>query len=146
MSDPEDVGTEVFTEEEVTSDEESTCELTIPIDKDHEYISSEEEPEPDVNITLAPEVEAEEAEENNGGEEKGDTETSNDTFHDAVESQSDEQSSEELSELSETESERPSTVRRSETPRKSRRVFTYDTVGGTPRIKRYTMHLASSIN
>ena len=95
----------------------------------------EETEEDDINVTPA---ETEDTDVVVGSPDEGgrtDAETSTDTFHDAVETPQEVSSSEDENSTSEDEEDRPSTVRRSERPRKPRRILTYDEVGG---ISRYT--------
>ena len=49
------------------------------------------------------------------------------------------------SDSSDQELERPQTVRRSARPRTSRRVLTYNKLGGTPKISRYTLYSCEDV-
>ena len=68
-----------------------------------------------------------------------DTETDADSYHDALEHQVDE-SSNNSSETDDGDEERPVT-RKSSRNIKPRQVYTYDTLGGTPRVRRFDIFL-----
>ena len=142
ISDPSDLETDRFSEDEaqLTADEEEKLDETVlTFSESEEEVSPEPEEETeeenDMNVTPAEAEGADVVVESTDEGGKTDAETSTDTFHDAVETPQEVSSSEDENSTSEDEEDRPSTVRRSERPRKPRRILTYDEVGG---ISRYT--------
>lgn len=128
VSDPEDLETDVFSEDEADlTDADVTIAESDERRSTEDYVTSGDESVGSSDV----------ASDGDGG-------TTDTTYHTAV-GADDKESNESDDSDSSTELERPQTVRRSARPRASRRVLTYDKLGGTPKIKRYTLFLCENV-
>jgi transposase InsO family protein len=128
VSDPEDLETDAFSEDEADlTDADVTAAESDEPRSTEDYVTSGDESVGSSDV----------ASDGDGG-------TTDTTYHTAV-GADDKESNESDDSDSSTELERPQTVRRSARPRASRRVLTYDKLGGTPKITRYTLYFCENV-